>query len=151
MGPCVFYAPIDRYVGQHIDRHIGWLIDRYVGPYVDWYIGQDVSVDISTNVSIRYWPSYGWHIDRPSADSSVDIADNTRLIPWLLIIGGISVACQWSISRLSYGISQKFRVSVSDVWVTSIRISSFLVKLNTFSRVHVWIKCANSDVIKQDT
>lgn len=118
MEPCVFYAPLDRYVGQHIDWHIGRLIIWYVGQYVDRYIGQyigwDVSVDTSTNVSIRYWSSYGWHIDRLSADSSVNIADDIRPICWLLIIGGISVACQWSISRLSYGISQKFRVGWSN-------------------------------------
>ena len=136
MEPCVFYAPLDRYVGQHIDWHIGRLIIWYVGQYVNRYIGQyigwDVSVDISTNVWIRYWSSYGWHIDRLSADSSVNRADDIRPICWLLIIGGISVDCPWSISRLSYNISQKFRVSVSDVWVTGIRISSFFGQTQKF-------------------
>ena len=30
-GPCVFCAPLDRYIGRHIDRHIG----RYVGQHID--------------------------------------------------------------------------------------------------------------------
>jgi len=53
---CVFCAPIDRYIGQHIDWHIGW-----------------VSVDISTDARPICWstcqPPYrsicvGWHINR---------------------------------------------------------------------------------------
>ena len=106
-GPCVFCAPLDRYVGQHIDR-----------------CSTDMSVDISIEMCrSTYWPTYqpryrpsdGWHIDWLSADISVDIAADTRPICWPLIIGGISVDCRWSIGRLSYNISQKFRLSLSDV------------------------------------
>ena len=58
---------------------------------------------------------YGRHIDRLWADISVDIAANTRPIRCPLLIGGISVDCLWSIGRLSYNISQMFRLSLSDV------------------------------------
>ena len=52
-------------------------------------------------------------VDRCPTDMSVNIAADIRAIHWPLIIGGISVECRWSISRLSYNISQKFRLSCS--------------------------------------
>ena len=47
----------------------------------------------------RYGPSDGQHIDRLSADISVDIADDTRPIRWPLIVGGISVDRRWYIGQ----------------------------------------------------
>ena len=125
-GSCVFFAPLDWYIGRHLGRHIGWhstdvsidisaecrLICRStyrssVGRYVD----RDVSVDVSTDVSYihTYIHTYiylikqvnlhkngrvmvdGRHIDRLSADISVDIAADTQPIQWPLIVGEISV------------------------------------------------------------
>ena len=65
-----------------------------VGRYVD----RNVSVDISTDV---YRPSDGRHIDRLSADISVDIAADTRPICRPLTVGGVSVDCRWYIGRVS--------------------------------------------------
>ena len=77
-----------------------------------------MSVDLSTDV---YRPSDVRHIDRLSADISVDIAADTRPICRPLIsveyrstVGGISVECL---------ISQNLRLSVTDVYkaVASLR------------------------------
>ena len=79
------------------------------------HIGR-VSVDISAVARPICRSIYGRHIARLSADISVDIAADTRPIRWPLIIGGILVDCRWSIGRLSYNISQKFRLTLSDVY-----------------------------------
>ena len=46
------------------------------------------------------------YVDRYSSDMLGDIAANTWPICWPLIIGGISVACWWSIGWLSFGFVQ---------------------------------------------
>ena len=58
LGPCVFCAPLDRYIGRHIDRHIGQVsVDistdarSICQPTLGRYIGRDVSVDILTDIS----------------------------------------------------------------------------------------------------
>ena len=85
------YRPtLDRCIGRHIGR-----------------VSTDVLVDISVECwSIcrpmyqpRYRPSDGQHIDRLSADISVNIAADTQPIRWPLIVGGISVDCQWYIGQ----------------------------------------------------
>ena len=105
-------------------RPICWSTYRHIGPCVSRHIDQcltDMLVDMATDRSVemcwstyqltyqlRYWPIYGRHIDRISADILVDIATDTLQMCWPLIIGGISVNCQWSIGRLSDNISRKF-------------------------------------------
>ena len=103
---------------------ICWSTYRHIGPGVSRHIDRcltDMLVDMATDrlvemcrstyqltYQLRYRPIYGRHIDRIPADISLDIATDTRRICWPLIIGGISVNCQWSIGRLSYNISWKF-------------------------------------------
>ena len=84
------------------------------------YVGRYMSVDLSTDV---HRPSDGRHIDRLSADISVDIAADTRPICRPLTVGGVSVDCRWYIGRVSYNISQNLRLSVTDVYkaVASLR------------------------------
>ena len=84
----------------------------------------------------RYRPSDCRHIDRLSADISVDIAADTRPIRWPLIVGRISVNCRWYIGELSYNKSLKFRLSV-------IRISSF------FGRPRKFLKASRSDHVRK--
>ena len=63
-----------------------------------------MSTEICRSTDV-YWPSDGRHIDRLSADISVDVSAETRP----LIVGRVSVDCQWYIS-------QKLRLSVTDVY-----------------------------------
>ena len=93
---------------QPIYRSTSWSTYR---PTLDRCIGRHmglVSVDMSTEMcrstyrpmyQPRYWPSDGRHIDRLSADISVDIAADTPPIRWPLIVGGISVDCRWYIGQ----------------------------------------------------
>ena len=69
---------------------------------------QWVSVDMSTEMcrptyqpmyQPRYRPSDDRHIDRLSADISVNIAADTRPIRWPLIVGGKSVDRRWYIGQ----------------------------------------------------
>ena len=130
-GSCVFCAPLDRYIGRHIDRlstDVSVDISVECRPIcrpiyrlrVSRYVGRYMSVDLSTDV---YRPSDGRHIDRLSADISVDIAADTRPICRPLTVGGVSVDCRWYIGRVSYNISQNLRLSVTDVYkaVASLR------------------------------
>ena len=88
IGPCVFCAPLDRYIGRHIDRHIGRVsvdistdarpICRSIcRPTLGRYIGRDVSVDILTDISTEI-SADNRPICRPrvvvrqSADMSID-------------------------------------------------------------------------------
>ena len=124
------YRPnVDQYVGRHIGR---------------------VSVDMLTEMcqstyrpmfQPRYRPSDGWHIDRLSADISVDIAADTHQIRWPLIVGRISVDRRWYIG-------QKLRLLAYKLHA----FHPFLVNLKNFWRPHVQPSCAaNSVVIKQGT
>ena len=131
MGSCVFCAPLDLCIGRHIDRlstDVSVDISVECRPIcrpmyrsrVGRYVGRYMSVDLSTDV---YRPSDGRHIDRLSADISVDIAADTRPICRPLIVGGVSVDCRWYIGRVSYNISQNLRLSLTDVYkaVASLR------------------------------
>ena len=77
--------------------------------------------------------------------------------PWPLTVREISVDCQCYIGRLSHNMSQKFRLSVSDVLYYLYAFHPFLVSLKNFQRLHVRIMCANSlnsfksHYVKQDT
>ena len=122
------------------------------------YRSTDISADMSVNISVdmstemcrstyrpmyqpRYRPSDGRHIDRLSADISVDIAADTRPIRWLLIVGGISVDRRWHVG-------QKLRMLVYKLYA----FHPFLINLKNFWRLHARPSCAaNSVVIKQDT
>lgn len=74
IGSCVFCAPLDRHIGQHIDRHaidIGQHIDRFSTD-----MSLEISIDTKADIQIeicrstyrliyqpRYRPSNGRHID----------------------------------------------------------------------------------------
>ena len=89
----------------------------------------------------RYPPSDGRHIDRLSADISVNIAADTRPIRWPLIVGGISVDRRWYIG-------QKLRLLAYKLHA----FHPFLVNLKNFWRLHVRPSCATNSVnIMQDT
>ena len=108
----VAYRPtLDRCIGRHIGR-----------------VPTDMSTDISVATRPISRPRYvsrhidrcinrdiGRHIDRLTADISVDIAADNRPMCGPLIVGGVSVDCRWYIGRLSYNISQKLRLSMTDV------------------------------------
>ena len=86
-GPCVFCAPLDRYIGRHIDR-----------------CSTDMSVDMSTDISVdisiemcrstyrltyqpRYRPTIGRYLGRYSGRHSAD----TLTIDYRRNIGRLSV------------------------------------------------------------
>ena len=67
IGSCVFCAPLNRCIGQHMDRHL-----------------TNVSVNISTDARPICWPTYpprlGWYIDRHLPDISTNISVEHRWI-----------------------------------------------------------------------
>ena len=59
-GSCVFWAPLDRYIGRHIDR-----------------LSTDVSVDILAECRPICWSTYRSSVDRyVNRDAWVDISTN---------------------------------------------------------------------------
>ena len=119
LGSRVFCAPLDRYIDQHIDWHstdvsinkssdtrpICW--STYC-PTLNQYNDRDVSVNISTDTSTgilaEWWSMYqrtiGRYLGRYSGWHSAD---------------PLTADCWQNISRLSYNISKKLRLSVSNV------------------------------------